>query len=95
MQLTRYGIKIPNFIHVGQRKDELVLDWNAASDQARVSSLRYDTNFLCVAPFQDLTDLLGSFGLEDRGRRTMEATHPVRVVLVQLIWGSGDRRKSG
>ena len=39
-----------------------------------------------VAPFQDLADLEGGLWLEDGGGGAAIFSHPVMVVLIELVW---------
>lgn len=63
--LTRYRVEFAYFIHVGEGKNQFVLDWHATSNQTGIAALWDDTNSALVAPFENITDLLGCFWLED------------------------------
>jgi hypothetical protein len=65
--LTRDWVKLSDCVHVGQRKNEFILDRNAATDKASVSALGHDGDSTVVAPLEDFADLLGRFWFQDRG----------------------------
>lgn len=57
--LTGYRIEGPHFVQVGKRQDDFIVHGNTAPYQARISTLRHDTNTVLVAPFHDFTYFLG------------------------------------
>lgn len=78
-------IKFADFVHVGQGKDEFILNGDTAANQSRISTLGHDADPTVIAPLEYFANLLGSLWFQDSGRGAMETIHPVNIELVQFM----------
>jgi hypothetical protein len=75
--MTRYRIKRPNFVQVGEGKDNFAVCRNTTSYETSVASLRYNTNASVITPLDNVADLLCGLRSEDRGGRAFIFPHPI------------------
>jgi hypothetical protein len=81
---TRNRVERANFVHIGERKDELVVYGDASADETGVSALGHDGNASLCAPFDNLADLEGGLWLENGGSMATVLSHPVIIVVFEV-----------
>ena len=78
------GIKLLYFVHIFEVQNDLIKNGDASSNQASISSLRNNSQFILMAVFEYFWNLLGSIGAQQQFRISFDHFDETLIMTFQV-----------